>query len=162
MPSRIFKEEQSYRGTWIMYLILLLEIPTMVILTVVMVNSNTNGDENLFALFGVICLMIGVMLFILNIRLVTRIDDQGVHFRYFPLVKWQKIQKAQIQSAKVVSFSPLTDHGGWGIKGNSTTRAYTIIGDQGLELDIDEKKKLVIGTQKPKELSEFMANWMEE
>jgi len=32
----------------------------------------------------------------------------------------------------------------------------------GILLDIGEKKKIMIGTMKPKELSDFMENWMEE
>lgn len=162
MHGRIFKEEQTYRGTWVMYLILMLEIPTLVLVTTLVTNSGTDQKEGIFGLVFVLVNMILVLTLILNLKLSTRIDSNGIHYRYFPFIKWRKIPKAQIRSAEVISFSPLTDHGGWGIKGNSTAKAYTLIGDKGLQLGINEKKKIVIGTQKSQELNEFIEIWMEE
>ncbi len=162
MHGRVFKEEQTYRGTWVMYLILMLEIPTLILVTTLVLNSDTDQKESTIGLFFVLFIMITVMVFIFDLKLTTKIDSSGIHYRYFPLNKWREIPKEQILSAKVISFSPLTDHGGWGIKGNSTTKAYTVIGEKGLELDINEKKKILIGTQKYRELSEFIENWMEE
>ena len=162
MHGRIFKEEQTYRGTWVMYLILMLEIPTLILVSVLVLNSSEGQKEDFFGLVFVLLIMVLTMGLILNLKLSTRIDETGVHYRYFPFFKWRKISKEQIRAAEVISFSPLSDHGGWGIKGNSTTKAYTVIGEKGLELDINEKKKILIGTQKYRELSEFIENWMEE
>lgn len=161
MHGRIFKEEQTYKGTWVMYLILMFEIPTLILVTVLVLNGEPDQKEAFWSLIFVFLIMAMVLALIINLRLTTRIDESGVHFRYFPFTKWRIIPKAQIRSAEVISFSPLTDHGGWGIKGNRTTKAFTVIGDKGLKLDINEKKKIVIGTQKSRELSEFIENWME-
>ena len=162
MYGRIFKEEQTYRGTWLMYLILMLELPTLTLLSVVVFTSESSDKtEGMIVLLAVFCIMALVMGLIFNLKLETRIDDKGIHYKYFPFVKWRLIEKHQIRKVDVVSFSPLTDHGGWGIKGNKTTKAYTVIGDTGLTIDVGEKKKILIGTQKPKELAEFIENWME-
>lgn len=162
MYGRIFKEEQTYRGTWLMYLILMLELPTLTLLSVVVFTSESSDKtEGMIVLLAVFCIMALVMGLIFNLKLETRIDDKGIHYKYFPFVKWRLIEKHQIRKVDVVSFSPLTDHGGWGIKGNRTTKAYTVIGDTGLTIDVGEKKKILIGTQKPKELAEFIENWME-
>lgn len=163
MYGRIFKEEQTYRGTWVMYLILMLEIPTLILVSVVVLTGESpDRMEGMIALFAVSSIMALVMGLIFNIKLETRIDEKGIQYKYFPFVKWRLIEKHEIQKANVVSFSPLTDHGGWGIKGNKTTKAFTVIGDTGLSIDLGEKKKILIGTQKPKELSEFIENWMED
>lgn len=162
MYNRIFKEEQTYRGTWVMYLILMLEVPTLVLVSVVAFTSESEKQEGMIALIAVFCIMALVMGLIFNIKLETRIDEQGIHYKYFPFIKWRLIDKSQILHASVQPFSPLSDHGGWGIKGNKTTKAFTVMGDTGLVLDLGEKKKILIGTQKPKELSEFIENWMED
>lgn len=163
MYGRIFKEEQTYRGTWVMYLILLLEIPTLVLVSVlVLTGESSERMEGMIALIAVFSVMALVMGLIFNIKLETRIDEKGIHYKYFPFVKWRLIEKHEIREAGVISLSPLADHGGWGIKGNKTTKAYTVIGDTGLSIDLGEKKKILIGTQKPKELSEFIENWMED
>lgn len=145
-----------------MYLILMLEIPTLVLVSVLVLTAETDKQEAIFGLGAVILIMMIAMAFIFNLKLETRIDEKGIHYRYFPFIKWRIIPKNQIHSAAVISFNPLSDHGGWGIKGNSTTKAYTVIGERGLLLDINEKKKIVIGTQKSHELSEFIENWLED
>lgn len=164
MHGRIFKEEQTYRGTWVMYLVLMLEIPTLVLVAVIALNSNTDTDkaEGLIALAVVFTIITLVMALIFNLKLETRIDEKGIHYRYFPFIGWRNVLKHQIHSAEVISFNPLSDHGGWGIKGNRTTKAYTVLGDKGLSLDLNEKKKIVIGTQKSQELKEFIENWLED
>lgn len=162
MYGRIFKEEQTYRGTWVMYLVLMLEIPTLILVSVVVLSSESDKQEGVFALFGIFIIMALAMGLLFNIKLETRIDEKGIQYKYFPFIKWKHIEKSQIREASVQSFSPLTDHGGWGIKGNRTTKAFTVMGDTGLLIDLGEKKKVLIGTQKPKELKEFIENWMED
>lgn len=149
-------------GTWVMYLILMLEIPALILVSVVVLaGESSDKTEGVTALIAVFSIMAVVMVLIFKIKLETRIDEKGIQYKYFPFVKWRLIEKRKIRKAKVVSFSPLTDHGGWGIKGNKTTKAYTVIGDTGLSIDVGEKKKILIGTQKPKELGDFIENWME-
>lgn len=145
-----------------MYLILMLEIPTLVIVSVVVLSSESDKQEGTFALIAVFSIMALVMALLFNIKLETRIDEKGIHYIYFQFFNWRTIEKSQIREASIKSFSPLTDHGGWGIKGNRTIKAFTVIGDAGLMIDLGEKKKVLIGTQKPKELSEFIENWMED
>ncbi|OOG73308.1 hypothetical protein [Algoriphagus sp. A40] len=162
MYGRIFKEEQTYKGTWVMYLVLMLEIPTLVIVSVVILSSESDKQEGTLALLAIFVIMTLIMGLLFNIKLETRIDEKGVHYKYFPFIKWRLIEKSQIREAQVKTFDPLSDHGGWGIKGNRTTKAYTVMGDSGLFINLGEKKKVLIGTQKPKELSEFIENWMED
>ncbi len=162
MHGRIFKEEQSYRGTWVFYLVLMLEIPTIVIVSVLVLTNESERQEGIIALAAIVTVMASVMALLFNVRLETRIDEKGIHYHYFPFVKWRLIEKPSVRSAKVTTFSPITDHGGWGIKGNRTTKAYTVMGDSGLLIDLGEKRKVLIGTQKPKELAEFIENWMED
>ncbi|WP_296703984.1 hypothetical protein, partial [Algoriphagus sp.] len=106
--------------------------------------------------------LILILLFISNLKLETRLDDFGVSFRYFPFIRnWRKIDKTNILSIGVINYSPLTDYGGWGLKGNKTTKAYSILGTEGLLIDIGEKKKIMIGTSKAKQLRLFLENWKE-
>jgi hypothetical protein len=163
MHGRIFKEEQSYLGTWLMYLVLMLEIPTLILVSVLELNDETSDKtEGIIAIASAFCVMALIMGLIFSIRLKTRIDEKGIHYRYFPFIRWRLIEKGTIRQVAVVSFNPLTDHGGWGIKGNKTTKAFTVIGNHGLSIDVGEKKKVLIGTQKAKELREFIENWMED
>jgi hypothetical protein len=162
MANRIFKESQTYHGTWVMYAIIITELPIVILLTVLYATSD-DKQEMALALGVVLGTMALLLLFILNLKLQTRIDSDSLSFRYIPFIrKWRQYKKGEIKSAQVISYSPLTDYGGWGLKGNATTKAYSILGDQGLLFDVGEKKKIMIGTMKSKELKEFIDNWMED
>ncbi len=162
MATRVFKETQTYWGTWLAYFIILIELPTMVLLGVLYVQADDKAEMAIA--FGSVILILGlVLIFIFNIKLETRIDDSGVSFRFFPFInKWRKYDSSKIQSIKVISYSPITDFGGWGLKGNSKTKAYSILGDQGLLMNVGEKKEIMIGTAKSKELKEFLETWKED
>ena len=162
MENGIFKEEQSYLGTWVMYAIILTELPIVILLIVLYVTSDDQQDMAI-ALAVVIGTLVLLLLFISNLKLETRIDSNSLSFRYRPFIrKWRQFSKEEIKSIEVIKYSPLIDYGGWGFKGNKTTRAYSVLGDEGLLLDVGEKKKLLIGTMKSRELADFVENWMEE
>lgn len=145
-----------------MYLILMFEVPTLVLVSVLLLTNPGEPTEKIISLTVLFSIMILIFALVMSLQLKTRIDEKGVHFRYFPFTKWRTFAKDQIRSIEVVKFNPLMDHGGWGIKGNRSTKAYTVIGDHGLELDLGESKKVLIGTQKEKELKYFLENWREE
>ncbi|MFC5627026.1 hypothetical protein [Algoriphagus winogradskyi] len=162
MANRIFKESQSYLGTWIMYVMILTEVP-VIILMIVLYATTDDKQEMAIALGVVIGSLILVFILIFNLKLETRIDDKSISFRYTPFIRqWRSFQKETIKSYKVINYSPISDYGGWGFKGNKTTKAYSVLGDQGLLIDVGEKKKILIGTMKAKELTAFMENWKEE
>lgn len=81
MGNRVYLESQTYRSTWVFYLILLVELPTLILLTVLFFTSEEKQETGiaLVFVFGVMSLVLAL---ILNIKLETRIDHQGIHFRY--------------------------------------------------------------------------------
>ncbi|PZX50246.1 hypothetical protein [Algoriphagus chordae] len=162
MANRIFKESQTYFGTWVMYAIILVEMPILILLIVLYATSD-DKQEMAIALGLVLGTMVLILTLIFNLKLETRIDGNSVSFRYLPFIrKWRQYPKQAIKTAEVIKYSPITDYGGWGFKGNKTTKAYSVLGDEGLLLDVGDKKKIMIGTMKSKELTIFMENWMEE
>lgn len=162
MANRVFNESQTYRGTWLIYLILLVELPPVILLTVLFFTSEEKQEMGI-ALVFVFGIMSLALTLILNIKLETRIDHRGIHFRYLPFIrKWRLISKMSILSAEVITFNPLLDFGGWGIKRNRTTKLYNITGDHGLLVDSGEIKKILLGALKAGELKSFLEDWIEE
>ena len=144
------------------YLILLVELPTLILMLVLFFSAEEKKEIGI-ALVFVVSILSLVLTLILNIKLETRIDDSGIHFRYLPFIRnWRLIPKDSIISADVISFKPLIDFGGWGMKVNGTTKLFNITGDQGLLIGSGESKKILIGTLKAKELKSFLEDWMEE
>lgn len=100
-----------------------------------------------------------VIILFLVIRLETKIDEQGVSVRFFPFqitfryYPWRNIKKAYVRK-----YSPLTEYGGWGIRQGlfGKGKAYNVKGNQGLQIILNDEKKVLIGTQKFEEMGEFL------
>lgn len=144
-----------------MYLILILELPMLIVVSTIVWTSDS--QEATWVIPLIFLIMGLVFLFLMSFKLETRIDTNSIKYRYVPFFsKWRTILKTEIKTIEVINYSPISDFGGWGIKGNSTTKAYSILGDQGLLIDSGQKKKIMIGTQKAAELSSFIEQWREE
>jgi hypothetical protein len=91
------------------------------------------------------------------LRLDTRLDAQGLTYRMRPL-GWTRLDWSQIRTAQVRTYSPLGEYGGWGIRGLfAQNRALNVAGSQGLQLELTDGRRLLLGTQRPEELQQALA-----
>ena len=89
-------------------------------------------------------------------RLHTRVDATGVQARFAPWKRQgRQIPWVQVQGCRVRRYRPLVDFGGWGWRRslNGRMEGYTTRGDQALELDLGDRRSLLIGTRRPEELA---------
>ena len=108
---------------------------------------------SLFTLILFICIALSLGL----ASLTTVIDERGIHFRFFPFqMQFKRFTWDSVAQCSVITYHPVRDYGGWGIKSNKNGQAYTISGDIGLLLQLKSGKTILIGTQKENELSEFL------
>ena len=85
----------------------------------------------------------------------TEIDDGKISFRYKPFhVKPRIIYWDEISDFYIREFRPIREYGGHGIQRRlKTGRAFTVSGNKGLPLVLEDGKKILIGTNKTKELA---------
>lgn len=57
-----------------------------------------------------------------------------------------------IRHSEVRTYSPLKEYGGWGIRYGSNGKAYNVSGNQGVQLEFRDGKRLLVGSQLPLEL----------
>jgi hypothetical protein len=113
--------------------------------------GNNPGSDGLMwfllVVFGVL-----FPLFLLTINMRTTVTDT-VNIRFFPFMRRpRRIGRNEIGSYSVVTYSPLTDYGGWGIKGTSRHRAYSVHGKRGVRITFADGSTVLIGSQRPEEL----------
>lgn len=107
--------------------------------------------------YGGQALVITLLLFSIGLlyifRLNTTIDEKGIHYQFKPIhrkiktINWQDIEVCEVRKYK-----PLTEYGGWGYKFNLKGEgALNVKGNMGIQLKLKSGKKLLIGTQKPKD-----------
>jgi hypothetical protein len=53
---------------------------------------------------------------------------------------------------QVRTYQPLKEYGGWGLKGTSKNRAYNMSGKEGLQLELKDGRRVLIGTRKPADI----------
>jgi hypothetical protein len=98
-------------------------------------------------------------MFLSSLRLYTRVNEEGISFRYFPFhFRWKLITWDEISAHQVRQFNPWKEFGGWGLKWSRAGWSYTISGRMALEIKLHENaKNIIIGTQNPEKLEEILA-----
>src|SRR5699024_8909419 len=87
----------------------------------------------------------------------TQIRNDGLYIRFFPIhMKFRYLPWNRLSQCYVRSYSPIREYGGWGWRIGLAGRAYNISGKEGLQLQLDGKRKLLIGTQKPEEMERIL------
>lgn len=153
----IFEETQRMSKFW--WVLLPLPIVLFVIFAVAFEDENSAERNELLLSIGILFvveLIIGILFYLT--RLNTRIDSHGVSFRFSPFLKEKRYTWSEIEKAWVRRYKPIIEYGGWGIKGNlrRDSRAYNVWGNKGLQLHLANGKKVLVGTQKPKEMAAFL------
>ncbi|NNE30744.1 MAG: hypothetical protein HKN40_00090 [Winogradskyella sp.] len=77
----------------------------------------------------------------------------------FRVLKWN-----DINSAYVRQYDALSEYGGWGLKGGnlwkkSKGKAINVSGDIGIQLELNNGKRLLIGTQKKVEAENVLVTY---
>ncbi len=143
-----FKETQRFTQWWL-WLILVGVWASM------MYTFIQEPPETVVAYFVTISIGLGLPVLFRQMRLLTRITPQGIYVRFIPFhFKEQFYAWDSIESAKVRTYRPLLEYGGWGIKYgfNGQGKVFNVAGNQGLQLVFKSGAKLLIGTQKPTEI----------
>jgi hypothetical protein len=91
----------------------------------------------------------GLPLLFWRVALVTEVDGAGVRVGFAPFPR-RRIPWQQIRAAQLLTYQPLRDFGGWGLRsGWGRRRAYSISGNRGVELTLRDGHRVVIGSARP-------------
>ena len=117
------------------------------------IHEKFSQKELLLLASIIISMFIGLFFLFLNIKMQTKIDKEGISFRYPPfLSKYKKIALSKISSYEVIEYKPLKEYGGWGYKKpgkpKNKNTAYSIKGKTGLKIKLLSGKVILLGTQR--------------
>jgi hypothetical protein len=141
----IFKENQKFRQWWLIILMI-----TIVIASALPLFSEISTNEvQLKSLIApIISLLVFVLIFILNLE--TKINSKGISAGFEPLpffrrhYDWDEIQECYIRT-----YAPVSEYGGWGIRGFGRAKAYNVSGNIGIQIITKNNERFLIGTEKP-------------
>ncbi|MBN2416760.1 hypothetical protein JXO52_13010 [bacterium] len=104
----------------------------------------------LLILFG-----IGLSWLIFSIRLITDVRMDGLYIRFYPLHgSFRRFRYEDIEECRAVTYRPILEYGGWGIRYSSKGTAYNIRGNRGVQLTLSGGKSVLIGSQDPEKICE--------
>lgn|SRR5690554_4549684 len=157
----LFKETQKFDQWWLKVLLLGINLLFLYGIYGQMFLGGLFGSNPMsnLGLILVTLLSISASILLLQVKLKTLIKADGVYFRFYPLQRefkfypWEEILKSRVRE-----YSPLKEFGGWGWRFSVLGKgiAYTVSGNQGLQLKLKGNKRVLIGTNKPEELKKVL------
>ena len=148
-----FEEKQSFSQWWVYIVPLLMLCITIFVTTQQLlmgqpVGNHPIADSNIWILW---VFSLALLWFLGSFQLITRINKKGIIIRVRPLLKREYLWD-DIEDIYVREYKPLREFGGYGIRFSKNGIAYNIKGNMGLQLLLKNGKRVLIGTQKAKEL----------
>lgn len=159
---RIFKEEQRF--TQPMFIVIL-SMSTLVFLGILLKEYFTeNSNMKTVELVTIIGIYFAIIIPLFFFKLITRIDEKGIHYRFFPFHRPFRIKTwSEIKSANIRKYDAISEYGGWGVKGGfrrKKGKALNVKGNIGIQLEFTDNKKLLIGTQKESEAKKVLETYV--
>ena len=165
---KVFIEEQRFTQSWLILTLIISSIIPIVLVAKPIIESKGQDNNAIFTMVLVVITVVLIFVLIFSLKLKTRIDENGIYYRFIPfhfsrkLIKWYEIDKAFIRKYSIIS-----EYGGWGIKdgalwSKSKGIAYNVKGDIGIQLVFKTGKKILIGTQKENEVNKVLANYKDK
>lgn len=145
----VYEEEQPFDQIW-------LWAAMGIELFLIMIPLILTGQPWWTILLG-IGAMVMTMAMLGSLKLYTRIDMEGVHFRMKPfhwkerIIRWEEIDQIYVRK-----YSPIKEYGGWGIRYGRKGTAFSVKGNYGIQIVKKNGKKILLGTQRPEEVSQHL------
>jgi hypothetical protein len=87
----------------------------------------------------------------------AQVTEAGIRLKWGPL-GWIKkfIPFDTITKAEAVTYSPLMEFGGWGIRMRGKKRAWTVRGNRAVRMELTDGKIFYLGSERPERFAEWI------
>lgn len=147
---RVRFEETQYLRSFLIWGIVALVTLAALGTAIWAATSDDESTLDTILLFGTALFVPALVAFI---RLRTVVTEHEVIVTFRALLR-RRFPLAEIASAEARAYRPMREFGGWGIRlGRGGLRAYTMDGNQGVELRLLNGRRALIGSRRPNELA---------
>lgn len=159
----VVNERQDFRGSILMWGIILIEAPTLILLSTLYFTGNL-GEDGWIALLAVVGIMGTVFLLIMSIQLELKVDKKGLYYRNPPFFQgWKTIPKEDIVRAEIKKSGGLFEFGGVGVRVSRQHTAYIFFSDHLLVVTLrNKKRKLIFSTHRHHDIQQLIDTWNKE
>jgi hypothetical protein len=89
---------------------------------------------------------------LVTVRLVTDVRPGELSVAMRGLWRERRIPLGEVKSARVVTYDPARDYGGYGIRTTPRGKAYIACGHRGVRIELAKGGVILIGSERPEEL----------
>ena len=151
LENPLFTETQHFRQAWVMLVVLAIAGLQWVAAVSQLVLGSSFGQNpmsnNLLLIYWM-AIGIGMPILFFYSHLATEVRRDGVYFRLIPFQKfYRKIAFESLVYCERITFHAIRDYGGWGIRWRLKGKAYIMNGNQGMQFELKNGKRILIGTQ---------------
>ncbi len=116
--------------------------------------------QNTPILFFIIAFLILLLVYLMQLR--VSVNSDGIYYQFFPFhLKVYHIKTADIEKIQAVTYSPIKDYGGWGIRRVYKGKAYNIKGNKGVRVELKNGNHILFGSQKSLSFAESLGKFIE-
>lgn len=150
MKDTIYQKEQRLNPVWFW----ISSVPVDVFLILTIINLSGDSDNLILSVIAIVFLsmflVFDILLFFF-LKLKVSIDFEFLYISLKPLSNL-KIPINEISFYEIVSFRPLRDFGGYGIRYSFRKKeaGYFLKGNTGVRIYYPLSKKLIVGTEDPR------------
>jgi uncharacterized protein DUF6141 len=148
----LFREVQRFRQWWLWLVIIFGPLTIWYSTYRRFILGEHYGNRAPDGLRVALWLLIGIGLPLLfySARLITEVRTDGIYIRFFPFhFSFLRFAFDSIKVYEARTYSPIGEYGGWGIRYGWNGKAYNVNGNQGVQLELTNGKRILIGTQHP-------------
>ena len=152
----MYQEYQTIRSWWVRIPILISSIFCIYICLQQILFNQSLTDNTIADIFVVVIIFIigiGIPVFVQIVRLETKIQNKKLTVKFWPFhLKPIIFPIVDMKNAEAITYNPIKDYGGWGIRYGIKGKAYNLNGNKGVLLTFKNNQIILIGSQDHKKL----------
>jgi hypothetical protein len=165
-PSEVhFREVQRFTQPWLWAVLLFGMLTPLVfmlyglyqqlVLGIPWGNKPVPDAQLILTTLGVGAVILASFVLLVAMRLEVEVHKDGLFIRFVPFVR-RKVLWSDLKSFTAREYNPLRDYGGWGIRYGGKGKALNVSGNRGVQLELKNGERLLIGSQRADELAATM------
>ena len=142
-----FHEEQRFWAAWVWLILVTLDVPFLIIAVL---------TQEWVLLVGVVIISLLATLFAVA-RLVVDVSVEEITVAFHFLWPTRRIRVSDVERAQATTYNSLFEYGGYGVRLGPRGWAFNTGGDEGVLVEMNDGKRVMIGSRRAKELEAAIA-----
>lgn len=148
MKNNIYVETQSFWSRW--FSIIFLLVIGFFAYQIMSSEAKWGWSQSMVLLIPGILIVYFVLA-----RLHTVMDSTGIYVDFKPFLRRKKWSWHEVAHVQIRKYTFL-DYGGWGYRKGTYGTGYTVQGYYGIQIHLKDGEKILVGTQRPDEVQQFL------